>query len=83
GLDRLKLLQETIEGAAATSQFANRFWANNAQPSTILTTKQKVEQPAKELIKADWLKRFSGPRNAGGVAVLDQELEAKFLAHDA
>lgn len=82
GVDRLKLLQDTFEAAAATSQFAARFWQNNAQPSTILTTKAKVEAPEKTKIRNDWQSRFSGPANAGAVAVLDQEMDAKFLAHD-
>jgi HK97 family phage portal protein len=82
GLDRLKLLGDTIERAASTSEFAKRFWDNNAQPSTILTTKAKVEQATKDAIKVDWQNRFGGPRNAGAVAVLDQEMDAKFLAHD-
>lgn len=83
GLDRLKLLQDTIEAASATSAFAARFWENNAQPSTILTTKAKVDREKKAEIKMDWVGRFAGPRNAGAVAVLDQEMDAKFLAHDA
>jgi HK97 family phage portal protein len=82
GVDRLKLLADTFESATATSEFARRFWENNAQPSTILTTKAKVEQPEKTRIREDWQQRFSGPRNAGAVAVLDQEMDAKFLAHD-
>lgn len=82
GIDRLKILQDTFQAAAATSAFAARFWENNAQPSTILTAKGKVEAPEKSRIKSDWQQRFSGPRNAGNVAVLDQEMDAKFLAHD-
>jgi HK97 family phage portal protein len=82
GLDRLKLLQDTFEAAAATSAFAARFWKNNAQPSTILTAKSKVEAAEKQRIRADWKGRFSGPQNAGEVAVLDQEMEAKLLSHD-
>lgn len=82
GLSRLKLFQDTIEAAAATSAFAARFWENNAQPSTILTTKAKVDQAEKTKIRTDWSSRFSGPRNAGAVAVLDQEMDAKFLAHN-
>lgn len=82
GVDRLKILQNTFEAAAATSAFAARFWENNAQPSTILTAKGKMEATAKTQIKTDWQSRFSGPRNAGQVAVLDQEMDAKFLAHD-
>lgn len=82
GIDRMKLLQDTFEAAAATSAFAARFWKNNAQPSTILTTKARVEQPEKERIRNDWRNRFSGPNNAGEVAVLDQEMKAELLSHD-
>lgn len=82
GLDRMMLLQETFAAAAATSSFAARFWENNAQPSTILTSKAKIDPAGKSAIKTDWQSRFSGPRNAGSVAVLDQEMDAKFLAHD-
>ena len=82
GIDRLKTVGEALWAARATSHFAARFWDNNGQPSTILTAKGKVDPQDKEKIRADWRKRFSGPRNAGGVAVLDQEMDAKFLAHD-
>lgn len=82
GVDRLKLLADTFEAAAATSTFAARFWQNNAQPSTILTAKSKIDPADKTRIKTDWMSRFAGPRNAGSVAVLDQEMDAKFLAHD-
>jgi HK97 family phage portal protein len=82
GIDRLKILQDTFQAAAATSAFAARFWENNAQPSTILTSKAKVEPSEKQRIRNDWKSRFSGSRNAGEVAVLDQEMEAKLLSHD-
>lgn len=82
GVERLKLLRGTFEAAAATSSFAARFWENNAQPSTILTTKAKVDAESKAQIKSDWQTRFSGPHNAGSVAVLDQEMSAEFLAHN-
>lgn len=82
GIDRLHLLCDTIEAARSTSAFARRFWENNAQPSTILTTKAKVDAAEKTRMRTDWMARFSGSRNAGAVAVLDQEMDAKFLAHD-
>lgn len=82
GIDRLRLLADAFEGAQATSEFARRFWENNAQPSTILTTKARVEAAEKNRIRADWKSRFSGARNAAEVAVLDQEMEAKFLSMD-
>ena len=82
GVDRLKLLADAFEGAASTSEFARRFWENNAQPSTVLTAKARIAPEEKSRIKTDWQTRFAGARNAGGVAVLDQEMDAKFLSHD-
>lgn len=82
GLDRLKILADTFEAAASMNEFAARFWDNNAQPSTVLTTKAKVDQTEKVKIRTDWAQRFAGPRNAGAVAVLDQEMKAEFLSHD-
>lgn len=82
GLDRLKLLADSFEAAASMNEFAARFWDNNAQPSTVLTTKAKIDQPDKLKIRADWAARFAGPRNAGAVAVLDQEMKAEFLSHN-
>lgn len=82
GVDRLKLLADTFEASAATNEFARRFWENNAQPSTVLTAKSRVHPEEKTQIRNDWRQRFGGPRNAGEVAVLDQEMDAKFLAHD-
>lgn len=82
GLDRLKLLADSFEAAASMNEFAARFWDNNAQPSTVLTTKAKIDQPAKLQIRSDWAARFAGPRNAGAVAVLDQEMKAEFLSHN-
>ncbi|AOH85733.1 hypothetical protein AWL63_19075 [Sphingomonas panacis] len=80
GIDRLKLLGNTFEAAASTNEFAARFWDNNAQPSTVLTTKGKVAPDEKLKIRNDWQQRFSGPRNAGATAVLDQEMKVEFLS---
>ncbi|WP_164521256.1 phage portal protein [Sphingomonas sp. ABOLF] len=82
GVNRLQLLADAFEGAAATNEFAARFWDNNAQPSTVLTTKAKVDREEKQRIRNDWQQRFSGPRNAGATAVLDQEMKAEFLSHN-
>lgn len=82
GVDRLKLLANTFEAAASTNEFATRFWNNNAQPSTVLTTKAKIDSAAKLQIRNDWHSRFAGPGNAGATAVLDQEMKAEFLSHN-
>lgn len=82
GVERLKLMGDTIAASAATSEFAARFWENNAQPSTVLSSKQKVNAEKKAEIRKDWLERFRGPRKAGEVAVVDQEMDVKFLSPD-
>lgn len=82
GLNRIRFMDTALTAAAATSDFAARFWENNAQPSTLLKTKGKVTPEDKAKIRTDWLSRFRGSRAAGDVAVLDQELEAQFLSHD-
>ena len=82
GVDRMKLLADTFESAASTSSFAARFWQNNAQPTTVLTTKAKVEQTEKTRIRAHWTENHAGARNAGSVAVIDQDMDVKFHAHD-
>lgn len=82
GLNRLQLMDTALSAGASTSEYAARFWENNAQPSTLLKAKGKVEPKDKAAIRADWLARFRGPRSAGDVAVLDQELEAQFLSHN-
>lgn len=82
GLNRIQLLRDALAGAVATSEFAAKFWENNAQPTTVLSAKAKIEQADKDKIKAGWKRMFGGARNAGEVAVVDQELTPHFHTHD-
>jgi len=79
GINRVRLLDDMLGSAVAAGEYARHFWENNAQPSTMLYAKGKVKPEDKAQIKFDWKRMFSGPRNAGEVAVLDQEMEAKTL----
>lgn len=79
GVNRVKLLDDMLGSAVAAGEYARHFWENNAQPATILSTKAKVNPEDKAKIKFDWKRMFGGPRKAGDVAVLDQEMEAKTL----
>jgi HK97 family phage portal protein len=81
GLNPLAYMRDAFGGAVATADFAARYWQSGARPDTVLTTKQKVSPEAREAIRADWKRLYSGP-NGEKVAVLDQELEPKFLSHD-
>lgn len=82
GLDRIQFMRDALASAVATSEFAARFWENNAQPSTVLTAKGKVAPEDKNKIRADWKNLFRGSKNAGEVAVVDQEMDVKFLQAD-
>lgn len=82
GLDRIQFMKDALASGVATSEFAARFWENNAQPATVLTAKGKVAPEDKEKYRADWKRLFRGPKNAGEVAVTDQDMDVKFLQVD-
>lgn len=79
GVNRVRLMDDTLSAAVAAGQYARHFWENNAQPATLLTAKGKVKPEDKAQMKFDWKRMFGGVRKAGDVAVLDQEMEAKTL----
>lgn len=79
GVNRVKLLDDMLASAVAAGEYARHFWENNAQPATLLKAKGKVNPEDKAKIKFDWKRMFGGPRKAGDVAVLDQEMDAKVL----
>lgn len=82
GLDRIQFMKDAIASGVATSEFAARFWENNAQPATVLAAKGKVAPEDKEKYRADWKRLFRGPQKAGEVAVTDQDMDVKFLQVD-
>ena len=82
GLDRIQFMRDALASGVATSEFAARFWENNAQPATVLTSKGKVAPEDKEKLRADWKRLFRGPKKAGEVAVTDQDMDVKFLQVD-
>lgn len=79
GVNRIRLLDDMLASAVAAGEYARHFWENNAQPATLLKTKGKVNPEDKDKLKRDWKRMFAGPRRAGEVAVLDQEMEATTL----
>jgi HK97 family phage portal protein len=81
GLSPLAYARDAIGGAIATADHASKFWGNGGRPSTLLKTKARVDPAAKAAIKADWKRIYGGPYG-DDVAVLDQDLEPHFLAHD-
>lgn len=82
GLNPVRYMRDALGATIATGEYAASFWANDARPGTILTTKNRMSAEAKEALRADWKRRFGGPSRANEIAVLDQELEPKFLSQD-
>lgn len=91
GISVLSRASEVIGAARASQQYNLAYYANGGQPAGVLQTStdlsgfvdvkcpdgttEKVSK--KDLIRAEWEKRHSGPSNAQRVAILDYGLEYK------
>ena len=91
GISVLSRASEVIGAARASQQYNLAYYANGGQPAGVLQTSSDlsgyvdVKYPdgrtekvsKKDLIRAEWEKRHSGPSNAQRVAILDYGLEYK------
>lgn len=82
GLNPVDYLRDAFGSAIATGEYASRFWANDAKPAVVLSTKERVKQEDKRAIRQDWENLHGGVVNAHGTAILDQDLKPLFLSHD-
>jgi HK97 family phage portal protein len=80
GLNPLAYARDAIGGAIATERFTADFWGNGGRPTTVLTTKGKVDPATKERIRQDW-HRLHGP-GGSQTAVLDQDMDVKFASEN-
>lgn len=81
GLNPVAYARDAFGGAIATADHAARFWGNGARPSTVITAKQKIAPEDRARIKGDWKAVYGGP-DGDDIAVVDQDLDVKFLSHD-
>ena len=77
GLNRLSFMGGAIDAAISTSEFARRYWENNASPGTVITIDGNPSPEQKEAIKSDWKRLFGGSRNAGEPAVVSKAMDIK------
>lgn len=82
GLDVMSYMREALAGALATQDYSNRFFANDAKPSVILTTPKTMAPEVKVQIRQDWDNAARGSNRAHGTVVADQGLDAKVLSFD-
>ena len=87
GISVLQRASEVIAAGRAAQQYNMNYYQRGGQPSGVLHTETDLSRvpdkvledgtkiSAKDLIRMEWEKRYSGPNNAGGTAVLDHGLE--------
>ena len=88
GISVLERAAEVIGTGRAAQSYSLHYYANGGQPAGVLQTEtdlggtvtvsengKTVEKSKKDIIREEWNKRYSGPANAGSVAVLDLGLK--------
>jgi HK97 family phage portal protein len=75
GSSRITLAREGVGLSMALEQHQASFAGRGTRPSGILTTEAKLAADARSMLEDQWAKAKAGPRNAGGVAVLEQGLK--------
>lgn len=87
GISVLQRASEVIAAGRAAQQYNMNYYQRGGQPSGVLHTETDLSRvpdkvledgtkiSAKDVIRMEWEKRYSGPNNAGGTAVLDHGLE--------
>lgn len=65
---------ETLGLDMTMEEFEGNFYANNAAPSGVLQmgADQDLSPKAIERVREEWKKKYEGPRNAGGIALLEE-----------
>ena len=93
GVSVLERAAEVIGTGRAAQQYSLSYYANGGQPAGLLHTDtdltgtvtvtrdgKQITMTKKDVIRDEWQKLYSGPGNAGKVAVLDFGLEYKPIA---
>lgn len=73
GVSPIKLGREAIALAIAFERHIGGLFANGGRPSGVITAKKSLDAEAKKKLAASWFSTHSGS-NAGGTAILDEEM---------
>lgn len=80
GMDAVQVAREAIGLAISTEETHASLHANGAQPGGVLSVKGKLDQPARDRLKAQWQAFQGGVQNRFKTAVLDIDAEWKPLS---
>lgn len=73
GVSPIRLGREAIALAIAFERHIAGLFANGGRPSGVITAKKSLDAEAKKKLAASWFSTHSGT-NAGGTAILDEEM---------
>jgi len=72
GLSPISTLRETIGASQALEQYSNKFFANAARPSGVLTHPERLTPDAGQRLREQWDGLYSGSVNRGKTIVLEE-----------
>ena len=75
GLNSVKLAREAIGLSLAGEKMAANIYKKGTSINGYLSTEGNLSDEAREILRSEWAKNFSGSKNAGSVAVLTANLK--------
>lgn len=75
GKSVLDYAADCLGGAKATEIFGNKFFANGATPTAVLSTDAILDTPSYTNIQNSWNKVYQGVNNSNKTAILEQGLK--------
>ena len=72
GLSPIAACRNAVGAGLAADEFSSRFYANGASPSGVLMHPGVIKDP--ERLRENWSQIYGGARNAGKVAVLEENM---------
>lgn len=80
GRSVLRDAADVFAAADAAQQYGRRVLENDATPGLVLTHPQVLTEEAAQRLRESWQAAYSGPKNAGKVAVLEEGMKVDRLA---
>jgi len=69
GVSPMTLCQDSLGVAISSNAFLNRFFKNNAMPSMVISTEQRLDKEKSDQLKESWNESYGGKKQ-GSMAVM-------------
>jgi HK97 family phage portal protein len=80
GLYTIRQLKEAVGLGLALQNHGLYYFLNGSRPGGVLEMDGTLTPEAQERLRASWHSRFAGPRNANGIAILEQGMKFSPIA---